>query len=373
MKLIILILILFGIIAWRFWQNRHRPHDEDTTGDFISRVAATGILIAYFYVDLLPTFRRGGKSAGSAMLVTALGSLMLFWLWGRTVLNWLVSPFTGMFDGGGIRPENRPLYSVAEARRRQERFEEAVTEIRNQLARFPNDFEGQMLLAEIQAEDLGDFPSACAILEELLNQKHPPHKKAFALNALADWHLKFAQNPEAARGALERIVHLFPDSQLAQKASQRIVHLPAREDLQARKERPRIALTHYEEYLKPGEILRQQQPNPDSDPVAQTEACTRRLEQFPQDNEAREKLALLYANHYRRLDLPMEQLEHLVAQPAAPARHVTHWLNMMAGLQLDLSADRMAACQTYRRIANRYPHTPAAKESERQIAQLGGE
>lgn len=373
MKLFIIIFILVGILIWRYWRNCRHPSDETTADDLISRLAATGILVAYFYLDLLPAFRHGGKSVGYAMLVTALVCLLLFWLWGRAALNVLISPITGLFDGGNMRPEDRPFYSVAEARRKQGRPGEAIAEVRQQLARFPEDFDGQMLLAEIQAEDLNDFPAARATLEALLDQKNQPaYKKAFALNTLADWHLKFAQDTTAARIALERIPKLAPDSELAQKASQRLAHLPSREDLLARKERSRVALPHYDEYLKPGETLQQRQPSVETDPAAQAEALVRRLQEFPQDDEAREKLALVYARHYRRLDLAMEQLEQLIAQPAAPARHVTHWLILMASLQLDLAGDRTAACQAYQRIVDRYPRTPAADAAGQQIAQLGG-
>lgn len=372
MKLVIIILILLGIIGWRFWRSRRGSPGQSSAADLISRLAGTGIIAAYFYLDLLPGFRRGGRSVGFALLVTLLCVVLLFILWGRSLLGWLVGSLLGVFDGGTQRAEARPLYSVAEARRKQGRLDEAVAEVRNQLERFPTDFEGQLLLATIQAEDLNDFPAAQTTLEELVSQKeHPPHRRAFALNTLADWHLKFAQDPDAARAALKRIMQLFPETELAQNASQRIVHLPVREELLGRKTRAPVALPHHTEYLKPGETL-QQQPTPESTPEGQTEALVRRLERFPGDNEAREQLALLYAEHYHRLDLAVDQLEQLVAQPNAPARHVVHWLNLIAELQLKLARDRAGACQAYQRIVERYPHTPAADKAARQIAYLGG-
>lgn len=372
MKVLAIILVLFAIVIWRFWLSRRQHLGESNASDLISRWAVTGIIVAYYCFYILPSFKRGGRGTLFAMLDTVFFSMMLTLLWGRSVIDWLVSPLTGLFDGGGQRPEARPLFSVVEARRKQGRFAEAIAEVRQQLDRFPGDFDGQMLLADIQAEDLNDLPAAQATLEGLLGQQnHPPHKQAFALSTLADWHLKFGQDPDAARAALERIMQRFPDTELAQKASQRLVHLPTREDMRARKERPRIVLQRYDEYLKPGETLKQKLPAPEANPVAQAEACVRRLEEFPQDNEARETLALIYADHYRRLDLAVAQLEQLIAQPNAPTRHVVHWLTLMASLQLKLAGDRAAARLTYQRIADRFPQTPAAEEARRQIGHLG--
>ena len=53
----------------------------------------------------------------------------------------------------------------------------------------------------------------------------PPGNVALALNSLADWHLKYGQDREAARQDLEKIIELFPDSEMSARAAQRIAHL----------------------------------------------------------------------------------------------------------------------------------------------------
>ena len=76
----------------------------------------------------------------------------------RTSANGISRPLTSLYDGGTEPPEPKPYYSIAQARRQRREFLQAVVAVREQLAKFPNDFEGVMLLADIQAEDLQDLP-----------------------------------------------------------------------------------------------------------------------------------------------------------------------------------------------------------------------
>ena len=59
-------------------------------------------------------------------------------------------------------------------------FLEAVVAIREQLARFPNDMEGVMLLATIQAEDLKDLPAAEMTLSHFCDRPDAPPKQVAA-------------------------------------------------------------------------------------------------------------------------------------------------------------------------------------------------
>src|SRR6516164_7622133 len=87
------------------------------------------------------------------ILVVAMG-VVLSIVWTPHISELISRPLTGLYDGGIEPPEPRPYYSIAHARRRRREFLEAVVAVREQLAKFPNDFEGVMLLASIQAEDL---------------------------------------------------------------------------------------------------------------------------------------------------------------------------------------------------------------------------
>jgi hypothetical protein len=96
----------------------------------------------------------------------------------------------------------------------------------------------------------------------------------------------------------------------------------------------------------------------------------RHLEEFPYDNDARENLALLYANHYQRLDLATGQLEQLIAFPNQPTRQVVRWLNLLADLQIQFEASEESIRQTLERIVESYPKTAAAETASHRLAHL---
>ena len=242
--------------------------------------------------------------------------------------------------------------------------------MRTQLDRFPNDFTGWMLLAEIYAEDKKDLAGAKAVLEELLSQEgHAPKNIAFALNREADWHLKLSQDRDGARIALERIVQILPDTEQAQLARQRIAHLTPTEMLKARHEPRRVALQRGEESvglrLEPLEIAPRAE-----DPEATATRFIEHLSEHPFDDEARENLALLYARHYQRLDLATEQLEQLIAAPNQPPKQVARWLNLLSDLQIAAQGSISDAKRTLQRLIELYPNSAAAENASHRIAHL---
>ena len=94
------------------------------------------------------------------------------------------------------------------------------------------------------------------------------------------------------------------------------------------------------------------------------------LEQHPLDTEAREKLAIIYADHYERLDLAADQLEQLIAHPYQPAKNVVHWLNLLADLQMRHSGNYETVRQTVQRIIELYPDTAAAQAARNRVDYL---
>jgi len=91
------------------------------------------------------------------------------------------------------------------------------------------------------------------------------------------------------------------------------------------------------------------------------------LAEHPMDSEAREKLALIYADHYQRLDLAADQLEQLIQQTNQPAKQVVHWLNLLADLQIKHATDPAAARQTLQRIIDKFPGLAAASNAQRRL------
>jgi tetratricopeptide (TPR) repeat protein len=297
-------------------------------------------------------------------------AVILSIIWTPHIAAAIFKPLTSMYDGGDIPPEPRPMYSVAQARQKQGRYQEAAVEILAQLAKFPHDFEGHMLLAQLQAENLHDLPGAEATIDQLVAQPgHAPCNLAFALYSLADWHLKYASDPDAARLALERVLQLLPDSEFALGAAQRIAHLADRESLMRAKEPEAIAVP---EGIRNVGLLRQ---SPDAgppapDPGALANEYIKQLEQHPLDTEAREKLAILYLDHFGRLDLATGELEQLITMPHQPHRLVVHWLNLLADLQIRSGADYGTVRDTLQRIIDLDPGLASASNAQSRIALL---
>jgi len=170
------------------------------------------------------------------IFVIVICAIVLSILWTPHLGGLFVKPLTSAFDGGDIPPEPRPAYSTAISKQKQGRYVEAVADIRTQLDHFPNDPEGHLLLGEILAQNLNDLPGAELAIDHFVAQPgHAPQNIVFALYSLADWHLSFGNDREAARRSFQRIIDLFPDSEFSLGAAQRIAHLGAAEMDQTKK------------------------------------------------------------------------------------------------------------------------------------------
>jgi outer membrane protein assembly factor BamD (BamD/ComL family) len=292
-------------------------------------------------------------------------------IWSPHIGEWLAKPLTGLYDGGDREIEPKPYYSIARSLRMKGKFPEAVVEIRKQLNRFPNDMEGAMLLAGIQAEDLKDLPGAEITLRNFCDSHGaPPKQAAAALTQLADWHLKLAQDADAARVALEKIIARFPDTELSLQAAQRIAHLGGAEKifLAAHDRQPvavpqgvkNIGLLESSEFLRPVEL----------EPGKLAAAYVKHLEQHPLDTEVREKLAIIYADHYQRLDLATNELKQLIEYPNQPAKRVAHWLNLLADLQVRHGADYDMVRETLEKVVERFSNSAMAELARARLAHL---
>jgi outer membrane protein assembly factor BamD (BamD/ComL family) len=322
-----------------------------------------GIIGFYFLGRYLKNAIAGGLDYGAAFfgatLTAALGVYFAI-IWRREVAELVAKPFGALYDGGSESAEPQAFYSIAEAKRKRGKYTEAMDEIRKQLTQFPTDFTGQMLLAEIEAENLKDLPAAAVTIQRICQQPdHAPRNLAYALNTLADWQLKYALDPDAARAALEQIVARLPDSEFALLAEQRIGHLASREFLtNARAPIPvhvpegarNIGLMKSSAHLAPAA----------ADPAQRATELVNHLNQHPQDTEAREQLAILYADHYQRLDLAVGELSQIINQPHQPARSVIRWLNLLADIQVRHGSPYDTVAETLTQIIERYPNQAAA-------------
>ena len=226
----------------------------------------------------------------------------------------------------------------------------------------------------MQAEDLADLAGAEVTLNHFCDWPGAPEKQvAAAYTQLADWHLKLAADADAARAALRKIVTRFPDTETALQAEQRIAHLSEAEKMiLAQHDRQNVVLPEgvhnlglldSTEFLKPREV----------EPGQLAAAHVKHLEAHPHDTEVREKLALIYARDFQRLDLATMELAQLINEPKHKPKQIAHWLNLLANLQIELGADMATVRATLEKIVDRFPDLPVADLAQRRLARLENE
>lgn len=327
----------------------------------------TVIVACLMYWHAFPLAGQGGMAAFSGVSLAMFYGVILAITWRHTLGGLVARPFSSLYDGGSVEPVPRPAYSIAQARAKLGRYVEAVAEIRKQLERFPTDYEGQMLLAQIQAENLQDLPGADLTIQHLCAQPgHAQKNIAFALYSMADWHLKVGKDREAAQRVLEQVPLFLPDTEYALTASQRIAHLGDAEMLLEPHERRRFTVTEGLRNIGLARTPVTVEPVP-KDPAVLAQEYVKHLEEHPLDMEIREKLALIYADHYDRLDLAIDQLEQMIQQPNQPHRLAVRWLNLLADLQLRFGAEYETIKATLERIIELDPKLAAAEIARKRI------
>jgi tetratricopeptide (TPR) repeat protein len=360
--------IIVGFLGWVLFRSLKRSDDPPKL--IFKWIFTTAVLWVEFTMAM-PAFARGGFDAIFGLILTLLCGMAMAVTWRHSIADLIANPIGSLYDGGTEEVEPKPYYSIALTKRKLNKPLEAIMEIRSQLAKFPNDFEGVTLLANIQAEDMNDLASAEITLNHFCDSDNAPDKQvAAALTQLADWHLKLAQDADSAHVVLEKIIARFPGTGLALQASQRIAHLGDVEKilLDAHDRQAvfvpegvkNIGLLDSSEFLVPEEI----------EPGKQAAIFVKHLEQHPLDTDVREKLAILYARHFKRLDLATMELAQLINEPKQPPKRVAHWLNLLADLQFHGGADYEAVRETLEKIVGQFPDLPVAAIARLRLGHL---
>jgi tetratricopeptide (TPR) repeat protein len=365
---IFFLVVIVGFAIWVLFRLLRRSPDA---GKLIFKWVFTAVMMGLMFFVVVPGFKQGGFDAIAAIGMAGIWGVIMAITWRHALIDLVANPIASLYDGGKEEVEPKPFYSIANSKRKTNKPLEAIVEIRKQLAKFPNDYEGVALLAIIQAEDLKDLSSAEITFNHFCDRSDaPPKQVAAALTQLADWHLKIAQDADSARAVLEKIIARFPETALALQAAQRIAHLGGTEKiLRAAHDRQsvflpagiqNIGLLDSTAFLRPAE----------TDPEKQAADYVRHLEQHPQDTKARENLAIIYARHYQRLDLAAQELEQLINEPNQPGKSVAYWLNLLADLQIHGGADYDTARATLEKIVERFPGLSAGEIARSRLGRL---
>jgi tetratricopeptide (TPR) repeat protein len=372
------IAIVIGIATWGLIRALKNSEEPAKIGFKIIFSVVLSVSDFFFARSMLGHL-SGNMAGDAAKSLIMLGSivacaLILSVIWTPQICTFVLSPITNLFDGGNEPPEKKPFYSIANAKRKRGLYAEAVAAAREQLAKFPDDFEGLMLLAAIQAEDLKDLHCAEVSLNHFCaSPKSPPRQVAAAWTTLADWHLKIGVDVDSARTSLQKIVERFPETELALRAQQRMAHLAGTEKmLLEQHDRPKmvvpegvknLGLLDSMEFLKPPEI----------EPGQLAAAHVKHLEAHPHDSEIREKLAVIYAKDFQRLDLATMELAQLINESRHSPKQIAGWLNQLANFQVELGADVATVRGTLEQIVARYPDLPLADITRRRLARINSE
>ncbi|HSY17894.1 MAG TPA: hypothetical protein VK815_06140 [Candidatus Acidoferrales bacterium] len=373
------LLIIIGGGGWVFWRTL-RTSEEPTKNAV--KVIVTILLVTgevLFVRHMIGNLQEGdaGSNRLYALWMTAsiaICGIVLAGLWTPQITGFLLSPLTNMIDGGAEQPDYKPLYSIASTKRKRGLYHEAVAEVRKQLEKFPNDFEGVMLLASIHAENLNDLQGADNLLTHFCEwPKAPDVQVAAAWTTMADWHMKHGLDVDAARVSLQKIVTRFPDSQLALLAQQRLAHLVETERmLMDQHDRPKVVLKEGVQNLGLRDAGAFTQP-PEISPGDQAAEYVKHLEAHPHDSDVREKLAVLYARDFQRLDMAAMELLQLINEPRHSPKQIAGWLNMLANFEVEMGADIDTVRATLESIVNRFPDLPLADLTRRRLGRLSNE
>lgn len=269
------------------------------------------------------------------------------------------------------RKKMPPMYSRAVARMKFGKYDEAEWEILRELEKYEDDFEGWMMLAELYARHFHDLSEAeQTVLEVCDHPKTTPPQLSIALHRLSQWHLDFAQNPDAARRALQIICDRLPGTHLAHMAQLRINQIPhTQEELLEQKANKPIPLP------EPDDVLVNFIPTPELEldmegAVTSANACVEQLNADPNDVVAREKLAHLLAERLNKAPEAIDQLTLLLNLPDSSESKRAEWLSLAATWHIRYLQDNETARKLYQRIIREFPQSTEAAFARRRLQDL---
>ena len=369
----ILVIGLIFLAGGIFLAHRMSKRDDGQMFEPRDRVIITLALVLLLGAAAR-TLVGGGAAAGVFMLVIVIpAGVILSYIWLPTAVDALLSGLTGAMTGGNEPVEPKPFYFRALAMRRKGKFSEALVEIDAELVKFPGNLEGMCLKAEIQADDLQNLPAAAGVLQEAITTPGRPLAERLSTQfRLAELLVHRMNDVPAGKALLETILEENPDTEAAHTARQHLAHLPGATPAAA-PERRKLVVVHHEgslgltEDLGAGSL-------PQEDWTARAQEWVTHLEQHPTDWEAREKLATVYADHFQRIPLAIDQIRTLIDQPGQPPKRVAGWLNRIADLELraDSGAEGVGKARAaLEEVQTRYPDSPWAEQAVERLAILG--
>jgi hypothetical protein len=302
-----------------------------------------------------------------ALLVQLLGGWPILGLAASAILL----PLAGYAPGILRAKKLPPMYARAVARAKFGKYAEAEAEILRELEKCEDDFDGWLMLAELYANQFNDLSEAQQTIIEICD--HPgtnPSQLSVALHRLADWQLKLAGDPVAARRTLQVVCSRLPGTHLARMAQLRINQLPANAtELRHQQENKPIHLSAQRDALD--QTLRPVEPSLAREKaIEKYNAFVETINRNPNNVSAREELARLLAEQLGQPGPAIEQLTILLDQPEQPDAKRAQWLALAAAWHLNLRHDAAAGRKLLERLLREYPQSPQAFPAQRRLLSL---
>jgi hypothetical protein len=263
-----------------------------------------------------------------------------------------------------------PMYGRAIAKMKFGKYNEAEVEIIRELEQWEDDFDGWMMLADLYANNFNDLAGAEQTILDICHQpRTTPSQMSIALHRLADWYLKLASDPDAARRALQIICDRARGTHLARMAQLRINQLP--QSVQELKEQQTAAPVHMPAL---GDQLDEPLPESTISRVRAKEMaseCVEKLKLDPNNVPAREKLARIFTENLLQPEDGIEQLALLLEMPDQTEHKRAEWLGTIAAWHIRYRNDPESGRIALERLVTEFPKTPQALVAQRRIRLMG--
>ncbi|MBX3732754.1 MAG: hypothetical protein KF791_09175 [Verrucomicrobiae bacterium] len=159
--------------------------------------------------------------------VRSLGLFVLFFLALGGLAAWDLSQYLGNRAGRAVMAEDwverkDPEYEKAEEEWSKGNHLDAISLMREYLAKNPREQHVALRIAEIYEKDLGNHLAAALELQEVLTRRLPREKWGWTAVRLSNLYSGRLNQPAKALALLERIVNEYPETGAAKKARSRL-------------------------------------------------------------------------------------------------------------------------------------------------------
>jgi hypothetical protein len=265
-----------------------------------------------------------------------------------------------------------PMYARAIAKMKFGKYSEAEWEIIRELEKAEDDFQGWMMMADLYASHFHDMREAEQTILDICEQPTTTNSQlSIALHKLADWYLKLAGDPDAARRALQMICDRTRGTLLARMAQLRINQLPgSAEEMREREIARPIPLPALGDSLDEGSTSHGSTAQQRAEALETANSCVEKLKLDPNNVEARERLARLLAERLDNAEQGIEQLDLLLGMPDQDAARRAQWLGLTAAWQLKYRHDADSGRKTLERLVSEFPSSVQAFAARRRLELL---